>query len=37
MTSAGAARAWLGRDGVADLDLGVADDHAGDEVFDQLY
>jgi hypothetical protein len=36
MTSPGAARAWLGRDDVADLDLGIADDHAGDEVFDQL-
>src|SRR5918997_1058178 len=36
MTSPGAARAWLGRDDVADLHLGIADDHAGDEVFDQL-
>ena len=36
MTSPGTARVWLGRDDVADLDLGTADDHAGDEVFDQL-
>src|SRR3712207_5162445 len=36
MTSPGTARVRLGRDDVADLDLGIADDHAGDEVFDQL-
>jgi hypothetical protein len=36
MTTPDAARAWLGRHDVADLDLGIADDHAGDEVFDQL-
>src|SRR4051812_48533095 len=36
MTSLGTARAWLGRDDVADLDLGITDDHAGDEILDQL-